>query len=459
MRTVGADAAGGIDVAEAASPDADGAKSAAGPAALASIFEEDGANTSGLQDPDDVEGLGGHSAAGGSSAVGDSIPGVAAEDEGRRICELLLRFDPIKLRTEFQQLYLHRLHYQSQQSPSPAEKPEVQAPEIDDRSRALAEQYIERQKSEAEREGGELTQHADLLLKWHSQVEAKKEEMRAQAKTEETNGCTFRPKTIQRPHDSVVEVTPRGSSRNEVLYARGLADRERRKQQAEDDARERHEAEVAKCTFKPNTAKSDRSYHRVHDNAPPVPRGFYETRTRLRNANAASQQKRQQKEDRLVIPAPVDSTGRSQESLAIPVPIAGIQNSSMPVYSPVAADLDVPHAAPLSPLPPVAEVPERRRKGDRSDALRPANSNGNNRTPQRSQGRQSASTRSRSEEQRTPRGNSVPAKAGRALSPSGPPGSKRGTPASPGTNAAPMPLHGAISETAVWQQRGSRPQY
>lgn len=42
-------------------------------------------------------------------------PGLAQE-EGRRIVELLLRFDPIRLRSEFQPLYSHRMHYQASQA-------------------------------------------------------------------------------------------------------------------------------------------------------------------------------------------------------------------------------------------------------------------------------------------------------------------------------------------------------
>jgi len=138
--------------------------------------------------------------------------------------------------------------------------------------------------------------HVESLLIRHSQVEAKKEERRVQAKQEEVSGCTFQPRCS--PRRNSIEGETRGASRAEALYARAFVDKERREARAQESARARSDAEVKGCTFRPDTAKSGRSYHKAQD-AAPVPRGFYETRERLRNAGEAERLKRQQREDRM----------------------------------------------------------------------------------------------------------------------------------------------------------------
>merc|ERR550532_3262768 len=140
--------------------------------------------------------------------------------------------------------------------------------------------------------------HVESLLIRHSQVEAKKEERRVQAKQEEVNGCTFQPRCSPRRSNIENERT-RGASRAEALYARAVMDKERREARAQESARARSDAEVKGCTFRPNTAKSGRSYHKAQDGAAPIPRGFYETRERLRTAGEAERLKRQQREDRM----------------------------------------------------------------------------------------------------------------------------------------------------------------
>jgi hypothetical protein len=265
-------------------------RSGSGGSVLAAIFEEEG-----------------HAANEAASTIAgvrdDHAPPLSGDDEGRRACELLVRFDPLRLRAEFQQLYLHRLHYQPNNQMSGVSVIDsrfaeiVPAPEIDSQSRVMAEKLIERQKGES---GGSLSQHADLLHWRHSQVEARKESRRKEAKAEEVSGCTFRPKMTAKHYDMPMEVTPRGASRNEVLYARGIADKERKEMKAQEETRARSKQEVKGCTFKPDTGKSERSYHRSHEGiGAPVPRGFYETRQRMRAANEVQSQKRQQREDRM----------------------------------------------------------------------------------------------------------------------------------------------------------------
>ncbi|CAE7258675.1 ftsH3 [Symbiodinium pilosum] len=241
-------------------------------------------------------------------AEGDSILAAlnktaGQEDEDRRLVELLLRFDPLRLRTEFQPLLLHRMHYQgmsaqTEQERSPRKEkdsPIVINPVIDAQSRSMAEKLLEKQRSES----GKAT-HAELLLWRHKQVQARKESLRKQRTKEEEKGCTFRPKcNPAKPKEGHVEIlTPAGSTRAEVLYARGLADKERRKAKVLESEKARSTAEARGCTFRPNLSKSVKSYHKTQKSTQ-VPRGFYETRQRIRAAYEIREKVLQQQEDRM----------------------------------------------------------------------------------------------------------------------------------------------------------------
>jgi len=62
--------------------------------------------------------------------------------------------------------------------------------------------------------------------------------------------------------------------------------------------------ELESCTFKPNTAKSNRTYrYTVEAEDGRVPRGFYENRERLRTGVEKRKQAHEQKEDRMARPA------------------------------------------------------------------------------------------------------------------------------------------------------------
>jgi len=224
--------------------------------------------------------------------------GVCEDDEGRRITELLLRFDATRLRSELQPLYVHRMHYQSQQEKKEPDDAQAFKFEIDSQSRVMAAKLTERQRGES---GKDLPTHADVLHWRYSQTQEKKEQARIQAKVDEAISCTFRPKTTS-PRELYVDITtPPGASRAEVLYARGLAEKERRDAKVVENERMQKTAETRDCTFRPCTADSKKSYHKAHDGQAqaPVPRGFYETRQRLRAANEIRGQRLQQQEDRL----------------------------------------------------------------------------------------------------------------------------------------------------------------
>lgn len=281
--------------------------------------------------------------------------GAGADDEGRRIVELLVRFDPAKLRAEFKTLYMQRMYNQSRQGSSAVDKnhSEVVAPEIDERSRHMAERVVERERQEADED---LTSHADVMLWRHKQVEAKKEELREKAKKDETKGCTFRPQTRAfRADGQQADPAPGGQARTDSLYTRAAADRERKALQAQETAKARSAAEAAECTFRPNTARSGKSYQsRVQDvtNSGPAPRGFYESRTRLRAAGEADRKKREQRDDRMarIEPAAAPDGFASQVADLAPSLLGATAVS-------LAAPGDALVAPVSSLLPTVAEVP------------------------------------------------------------------------------------------------------
>lgn len=314
----------------------------------------------------------------GHAALAGANGAAASDEDGRRIVELLVRFDPIRLRSEFNSLYMHRLHYQAQHQggggacppqpsvPEASERPN-QTPEIDTRSRVMADRLAERHRSES----GYMPSRVEVML-WHKQQsELKLEEKRRVAQTIEANECTFRPRTTPQPAELHSQATPRGTNRNEVLYNRGLSDKARREQQAAEEAAARAHAEVAACTFQPNTTKSLKSFSRHNqDGAGPVPRGFYESRQRMRAAFEAERQKRSQLADRLskVTPAadPAALVSAQRAPVCSGLVVTGgdsVLPSSAKLNSIVDAACKEAQAVipPLGgPLPPVAEERESR---------------------------------------------------------------------------------------------------
>jgi len=368
-------------------------------AALAAITEEEAVIG------EEGQKVGADTAAGGAlSPLQGVLPSAADDDEGRRIVDLLLRFDPVRLRAEFQTMYIMRMCNRSAGKQFEAafvgEKPEEQvvSPEIDSQSRIMAARLVERCKGESEKT---ISSHADLMAWRHSQSEAKKEEARSQAKSKEVSGCTFRPRTSPRPHDLQVDLnTPKGATRAQVLYARAVADRERRECKVMEETKARSNAEVRDCTFRPDTAKSERSYHRTHESAPAaVPRGFYETRQRLRNASEVERQKRKQREDRLAKPAPAVNHGACG--------VAGANTSTTAPIASVGRLGDFSHASTAgSPLPSLAEDPimEHRRSMSPKTAWGPPGSGLRTANRSRSTGGHGHSPRGLSPRGSSPRG-------------------------------------------------------
>lgn len=292
--------------------------------------------------------------------VEDVTPSVEGDKIGRepkheddfsqqRIMELLARFDPFKLRTEFQTLYLHRMHFQAMR-PRSAKSAEngFCSPEIDAKSRTLAERLIEQQRADA---GGTLSSHADLMLWRHSKVQEKKQEQRVKAKDAEVNDCTFRPEVTPRVSDVYAGRTPRGMTRNDMLYGRAKASKERKQALLQEGNLARQFAEVEGCTFKPDTTRSCRTYNRLNTAGTSCPRGFYQNSQRIRAGIEAEERKRWLREDRLAKPYP----------LPVPWPSGGLSPRTSPAG--VLENVTTRHESSLgfgepivsSPLCPVPE--------------------------------------------------------------------------------------------------------
>lgn len=120
----------------------------------------------------------------------------------------------------------------------------------------------------------------------------------------------------------------------------------------------RSEAELAGCTFKPNTGKSGSSYHRAQAEAgaAPAPRGFYECRTRLRQAGDTRRATWEHDEDRF---------GRSQKG--------DKGGGSPPVLLGAAAMADIADDCGITGAPLPCELP---RRSSSSQQVRRADSRG-----------------------------------------------------------------------------------
>ncbi|CAJ1424342.1 unnamed protein product, partial [Effrenium voratum] len=272
----------------------------------------------------------------------NASPAKSASEGRSRVIELLLRFDPVRLRCEFQSLLLHRMHYQAQQAKPEKKSDLLVTPSIDSHSKKLAEKLLEKQKGES----GTAT-HEELLLWRQTQAKARKESMRKQRLHEEVSSCTFRPNCIATVRKDDVEIlTPAGSTRTEVLYSRGLADKERRQAKVLEGEKAKTTAEVRGCTFQPNLCKSVKSYHKVHEASAQVPRGFYETRQRMRAANEMRERVKQQREDRM---ARIQATSPYQASGAASTPAtAEVRAGRSPGASPGPEDDRVRRSSPKS---------------------------------------------------------------------------------------------------------------
>eukprot|EP00929_Paragymnodinium_shiwhaense_P120350 TRINITY_DN9228_c0_g1_i2.p1 TRINITY_DN9228_c0_g1~~TRINITY_DN9228_c0_g1_i2.p1 ORF type:complete len:1175 (-),score=204.20 TRINITY_DN9228_c0_g1_i2:151-3675(-) len=289
-------------------PAADGASPAAAAGNLSAIFEESAPPAEHV-----------------NSAVEAAASAAAAADpEGRRICELLMRFDARQLRVEFQQLYLDRMlnaknaeppvqqQQQQQQPHSPARRPEVNS-----HSRTLADRLANRQAKEP----GLSAPRTEQLHGQHAQREAKLEEKRARRDADEVQGCTFRPDLTRTRRAKSAERQPRG------LYSRLYQDACERQQTFEaklaSAERDKNMEELKPCTFRPDIRKTTRAPAR-QPMASPVPRGYDESKLRMRKAFEGQSQKRRALEDRFVAINAADRFATTPTgSAASPVPRNG----------------------------------------------------------------------------------------------------------------------------------------
>jgi len=205
----------------------------------------------------------------------------AGEDsnaDGRRVIELLMRFDSKQLQTEFQQLYLDRLHFASSLATHAAVKPAQDSRiEMSSTSRGLAERAMQRQRSDA---GGGMSSHIDLMLWKHNQKGAKREQYKMRKDASEIESCTFHPSVASRRPNTVT------GDAHDRLYA--IAQERKDKHEAKVAVREqaRLEKEQEICTFKPDLSKSVRSFTKQKPGVPCAVglRGFEECTHRIRKA-------------------------------------------------------------------------------------------------------------------------------------------------------------------------------
>jgi len=251
-------------------------------------------------------------------AVAAASAAAAADPEGKRICELLIRFDARRLRAEFKQLYLDRMHYaqQSFQHQKP-EEPEHQ-PELDPKSRVLAEKVVNRQREDA---GDSVQSHSQLMHWRHSHYEAKKEEQRVLKEMQEAQKCTFQPELVATSSQNIrarahSAERAQGSLYNR-LYNHSVARQRIREQKAVESENIRNEQELSTCTFRPDLKKSVRSYTKNPSGSPQI-RGFDESKQRNRRAFAASTQKRRFLDDRFFQLSPGEKPGDVQEERSGP---------------------------------------------------------------------------------------------------------------------------------------------
>jgi len=294
-----------------------------------------------------------------------------AEPENRHICELLSRFDPIKLRSEFRQLYLDRLHHhhlassnaKAGSAATASVLPSAPTRELDPSTRAMAERVLQREQAAS---GGAISSHADLMYWQKLQKEAKFEALRDKKAVEELRGCTFHPNTSlstprkQSASEKCEDGSAGGSSRTSdiprhvQLFAKGKQTQQQQDRAALEEQR-RDLKELESCTFKPNISKSGRSYTRgrsdcLQPGSHDPPKGFVECKERLRRAFAGHVRRRQLLEDRTT-PININSYSISDD-LRDGLPLGASSHSG----SAPALGLAPPHSEP-SPLN--AQAPHR----------------------------------------------------------------------------------------------------
>lgn len=283
-------------------------------------------------------------------AVSAASAAVASADpEGPRICELLMRFDPKLLRAEFKQLYLDRLHGQNAPASavgddSVALTQQVQAPELNSRSLALAERVVQRQRDDA---GGQLSSHAELLHWRLAQSEAKKSAQRARREVEEVQGCTFHPSLRTARRSASVERIPSTLPPHARLYANASRRQQEREAKAAMLEHRRSEREREACTFRPDTSKSGRSYQRHGSASSPAmgghPRGYDQCKQRMRRAFAGHVQKKRLLEERFL---PIDAASMAEPEVQDRRP-----QSARTSTGSVLQEVELPSAAMLLPAP------------------------------------------------------------------------------------------------------------
>jgi len=197
------------------------------------------------------------------------------ESETEALSGLLARFNAKELRLEFGSLYTHWMHNKAH-STSPEPRAVSSPPEVCTRSRRLAERSRER--------GTPIDQH---LAVWRKNADAKMDMRRVQLAKQEVQGCTFHPQILQRTlhgntcssnqNDCTTGVANdlaatlsssvlsdndfmRTLPRHEALFSKAQQQQQNAESRALLESKRRAMNEASGCTFRPNTAKSQRSF-------------------------------------------------------------------------------------------------------------------------------------------------------------------------------------------------------
>eukprot|EP00929_Paragymnodinium_shiwhaense_P002721 TRINITY_DN10300_c0_g1_i2.p1 TRINITY_DN10300_c0_g1~~TRINITY_DN10300_c0_g1_i2.p1 ORF type:complete len:829 (-),score=208.05 TRINITY_DN10300_c0_g1_i2:66-2552(-) len=254
---------------------------------------------------------------------------VSVEDDyERRIAEILASLEPLaRLRSDFKELYCQRMFFLATEQAAmktAAGQPQahIRGRELSPRSAELASRWEERlwfrrsvllahhsaaaSETESTPEGEQLSvdlnaSRDDLLEQWRMEAEARKEILRAHLDAEEVRECTFQPQLLARQRSRSPEgaSSTRSPPRHEGLYQQALTQRQCRVAKDEMVSRRKDAEELEECTFRPDTAKSARSYYKTAGAPAQYPRGFHECRQRLRHGNACRAEAERMRNDRL----------------------------------------------------------------------------------------------------------------------------------------------------------------
>jgi len=222
--------------------------------------------------------------------------------------------------------------------------------------------------------GRRAASHEVLLQYWKHDVEAKKDDLRAQKMQDEVVDCTFKPSVLKRhvtprvlcAHQDMEqqEIRSRGAMVHDELYDSAIISRQQKIDRISHFTCARHSAELDGCTFTPDTERSAASYHlRAGGTAPNYPRGYHETRQRLRMGARCRAETLRMEGQRMARLRPAVSTLHDEDQRLAPSTrsVSCLEEAwAVDVAYPAAVAMSSHHlcgAVPgMSPLPALTEI-------------------------------------------------------------------------------------------------------